>query len=55
MKKLEINPLTLTEEQRTALENYEAQQKQLTILQDIADMTQDMLMEGDKEKNLLKA
>jgi hypothetical protein len=50
MKNPKINPLTLTEEQRTALENYEAQQKQLTILQDIADMTQDMLMEGDKEK-----
>lgn len=50
MKNPKINPLTLTEEQRTALENYNAQQKQLTILQDIADMTQDMLMEGDKEK-----
>ena len=50
MKKLKLKPELLTEEQRTALENYEAQQKQLTILQDIADMTQDMLMEGDKEK-----
>lgn len=50
MKNPKLRQELLTEEQRTALENYEAQQKQLTILQDIADMTQDMLMEGDKEK-----
>lgn len=50
MKKLEIKPELLTPEQRDQLDAYNAQQKQLTILQDIADMTQDMLMEGDKEK-----
>jgi hypothetical protein len=50
MKKLQIDPLKLTPEQRDQLDAYNAQQKQLTILQDIADMTQDMVMESDKEK-----
>lgn len=50
MKKPTLKPELLTDEQRDKLDAYNAQQKQLTILQDIADMTQDMLMEGDKEK-----
>ena len=50
MKNPKLKPELLTEDQRARLEAYEAQQKQLTILQDIADMTQDMVMEGDKEK-----
>lgn len=50
MKKLQIKPELLTEEQRDKLEAYQAQQKQLTVLQDIADMTQDMVMESDKSK-----
>lgn len=48
--KHKIDPLRLTEEQRDKLEAYEAQQKQLTTLQDIADMTQEMLMGSDKDK-----
>ena len=47
--KYQIDPLNLTEEQRQALENHQNQQKQLQILQDIADMTQEMLMGHDKE------
>lgn len=50
MKKLQIDQTKLTEEQRDKLDAYNAQQKQLTILQDIADMTQDMVMGSDKDK-----
>lgn len=50
MKKPTLKPELLTDEQRDKLDAYNAQQKQLTILQDIADMTQEMLMDGDKEK-----
>lgn len=48
--KFQIDPLNLTNEQRDKLDAYNAQQKQLQILQDIADMTQEMLMGHDKEQ-----
>lgn len=47
--KYKIDPLSLTNEQRDKLDAYNAQQKQLQILQDIADMTQEMLLGHDKE------
>jgi len=49
-KKLKIDKAKLTPEQRKQLEDYEQAQTQLRVLQDIADMTQELLSVIDDYK-----